>query len=109
MNLLRIAGIILGVFILVNYIVLPLYVHGAAHVTVPSIVGMSRDSAVQVIEHAGLRVVDAETRPDPTYPPGVVVQQNPAPTAIVKEGRRVYLTLSGGEIQVSVPSLRGRS
>jgi eukaryotic-like serine/threonine-protein kinase len=104
-----VAGTLLGVFVLLNYIVLPMYVSQAAHVTVPTVIGMSRDSAVQAIEKAGLRVVDAETRPDPTYPPGVVVQQNPLSGAVVKEGRRVYLTLSGGEIQVAVPSLRGRS
>jgi serine/threonine-protein kinase len=102
-------GILLAVFILVNYVVLPLYVHHAGRVSVPSVVGMSKDSALMVIEQAGLRVVDAETRPDPTYPPGVVVQQNPVGNAVVKEGRRVYLTLSGGEVQVVVPSLRGRS
>jgi beta-lactam-binding protein with PASTA domain len=108
-NFLVTAGIIIGLFVLVNYIVLPLYVSHAGRVTVPPVVGMSRDSAVQVLELAGLRVVDAETRPDPTYPPGVVVQQNPLGEAVVKEGRRVYLTLSGGEVQVVVPSLRGRS
>lgn len=108
-NILIAAGILFAVFVLMNYIVLPLYVNQAGHVAVPSVVGMSKDSALQIIEQAGLRVVDAETRPDPTYPPGVVVQQNPMGSAIVKEGRRVYLTLSGGEIQVVVPSLRGRS
>ncbi len=108
-NFLTGVGILLAIFILVNYIVLPLYVNHAGRISVPSVVGMSKDSALMVIENAGLRVVDAETRPDPTYPPGVVVQQNPLGNAVVKEGRRVYLTLSGGEIQVVVPSLRGRS
>ena len=103
------AGIVVGLFVLFNYVVLPLYVHQADRVSVPTVVGMARDSAVHVLELAGLRVVDADTRPDPTYPPGVVVQQNPLGEAVVKEGRRVYLTLSGGEVQVVVPSLRGRS
>lgn len=102
-------GILCATFVMMNYIVLPLYVNHAGRVSVPSVIGMSRDSALMIVERAGLRVVDADTRPDPTYPPGVVVQQNPAGNAIVKEGRRVYLTLSGGEVQVVVPSLRGRS
>jgi beta-lactam-binding protein with PASTA domain len=38
-----------------------------------------------------------------------VINQNPQGGAVVKHGRRVYLTMSGGEALVSVPSLRGRS
>lgn len=102
-------GVLVGLFVLLNYIVLPLYVNHAGRVPVPAVIGMSKDSAVQALEDAGLRPVEADTRPDPDYPPGVVVQQNPSGLSVVKEGRRVYLTLSGGEIQVAVPSLRGRS
>jgi serine/threonine-protein kinase len=37
------------------------------------------------------------------------VLQNPPADAVVKHGRRIYLTVSGGEVEVTVPSLRGRS
>jgi len=56
-----------------------------------------------------LRIVHAESRPDPAFAPGLVIQQVPAAAAVVKEGRRVYVVTSGGDVQVPVPSLRGRS
>ncbi len=104
-----VAGVLLAVFVMVNYVVLPLYVNHAGRVSVPAVVGTTREEAYRTLEGAGLRVVEAESRPDPNHPPGVVVQQIPPPQAIVKEGRHVYLTMSGGEVQVPVPSLRGRS
>jgi serine/threonine-protein kinase len=57
----------------------------------------------------GLLPVESETRPDTKAPAGIVVGQNPEFDAVVKSGRRVYLTISGGELQVVVPPLRGRS
>jgi len=108
-RLLIAGGILLGFFILVNYIVLPLYVNHSGRVTVPVVVGLAKGDAFAILKEAGLRAVEADTRPDPEHPSGVVVQQNPSANAVVKEGRHVYLSLSGGEVQVPVPSLRGRS
>jgi eukaryotic-like serine/threonine-protein kinase len=102
-------GIVVGLFLLLNYVALPMYVNHGSRATVPSVVGMSFDEASKSLEKSGLRIVLGETRPDPAFAPGLVIQQNPAGLAIVKEGRRVYVTLSGGEVQVVVPSLRGRS
>ena len=62
-----------------------------------------------MLQGASLVAVEAGVRPEPGQPVGTVVDQNPPPGAVVKEGRRVYLTLSGGEVLVNVPSLRGRS
>ncbi len=102
-------GSLLGIFVLMNYIVLPLYVNHAGRIAVPSVIGMQKDDAIRLLESSGFRAVEADTRPDPEHPIGVVIQQNPPANAVVKEGRRIYLSLSGGEIQVPVPSLRGRS
>jgi eukaryotic-like serine/threonine-protein kinase len=102
-------GSLVGLFVLLNYIVLPLYVNHGGRTTVPGVVGMSLEEAQKSLEQAGLRIVHGETRPDPAFAPGLVIQQNPAASAVVKEGRRVYVTISGGEVQVPVPSLRGRS
>ena len=102
-------GIILALFLLFNYVLIPLYVnHGSRH-TVPRVVGLSYDSAKAVLDTARLVAVEGETRPDPTYAAGTVTVQNPQPGAVVKEGRRVYLTRSGGEVLVAVPLLRGKS
>jgi len=108
-RILWIGGVLIGLFILMNYVVLPLYVNHAGRVSVPAVIGIPKEEAALKLEASGLIAVEADTRPDPQHPPGFVVQQNPPADAVVKEGRRVYLTLSGGEIEVPVPSLRGRS
>jgi beta-lactam-binding protein with PASTA domain len=102
-------GSLLGLFLLLNYVVLPFYVNHGSRVTVPRVVGMSYEEAQKTLEGADLRIVHGDTKPDPALAPGLVILQNPAANAEVKEGRRVYVTISGGEVQVPVPSLRGRS
>ena len=102
-------GTILAVFFLFNSVVLPLYVHHGSTLAVPDIVGRPLDSARSVLDEEGLQAVQAETRPDPAWPAGTVTNQNPSPGTVVKKGRRVYLTISGGEIEVDVPALRGRT
>jgi len=51
----------------------------------------------------------AGIRTDKQYPEGTVVVQIPPAGAEVKFGRGVYVTVSGGEPLVGVPSLRGLS
>jgi serine/threonine-protein kinase len=102
-------GSTLGFFVLMNYVLLPAYVNHGSRVTVPAVIGMSFEEAQKSLDGAGLRIVHGDTKPDPAFAPGLVIQQNPLPRAEVKEGRRVYVTISGGELQVPVPSLRGRS
>ena len=102
-------AVIVGLFLLLNYIVLPLYVQHGSTLPVPNAVGQTLDAARASLEGAGLQPIQADTRPDPDRPAGTVINQNPAPGSIVKQGRRVYLTVSGGEADVEVPSLRGRT
>jgi len=104
-----ILGVVVGLFVILNYAVLPLYVNHGSRLSVPPVVGLPLNEAQRRLDSMALQPVQADVRPDPTHPVGVVIFQNPLPGAIVKEGRRVYLTLSGGEVQVSVPLLRGRS
>lgn len=96
-------------FCIVNYILLPAYVKSGATLSVPNVVGLPAVQARSVLDSAGLQPIEAETKPDPKAPVGSVTLQNPAPDAIVKKGRHVYLTLSGGEVLVVVPKVRGLS
>jgi beta-lactam-binding protein with PASTA domain len=102
-------GGLLGIFLLMNYIILPLYVNHGSRLSVPTVLGKPLPEAQTMLTAASLQPIEAEVRPDPVHQAGVVVYQNPMGGAIVKEGRRVYLTISGGEMMVSVPLLRGRS
>ncbi|MFN0156680.1 MAG: PASTA domain-containing protein [Bacteroidota bacterium] len=100
---------IIGVFILFNYALLPWYVNQGGTLVVPTVTGKKLEDAQRILDSLGFEPVQAETRPDPRAPLGTVVSQNPLPEAMVKSGRRVYLTISGGEVLASVPKLRGLS
>ena len=102
-------GTIAGLFILFNYILLPAYVNHGSTLYVPKVVGLSLEEARKALDSIGLQAVESDTRPDPLQPLGIVINQNPQPQAVVKLGRRIYLTMSGGEVLVTVPLLRGRS
>jgi len=102
-------GGLVGLFLLMNYIVLPLYVNHGSRLSVPNVQGKPVEEARALLLAAALQPIESERRPDPVHPAGIVVYQNPAGGAIVKESRRIYLTISGGELMVNVPLLRGRS
>lgn len=102
-------GFLLLSFILVDDVVMPLYVDKGRTTTVPDVTGMPEEEALRVLTEHGLVGKHFETRQDKQYPVGTVAQQNPLPGAEVKYGRGIYLTISGGEPKVVVPSLRGRS
>ena len=104
-----VAGILIALFVLLNYFLLPLYVKGGGTMTVPVSTGRTFDDARRMLDSLGLQAVEAGSRPDPKVAAGLVVLQNPPGGAVVKVGRRVYLTLSGGEVLVAVPRLRGLS
>jgi beta-lactam-binding protein with PASTA domain len=103
------AGVLLGLFVLVNYILLPAYVNQGGTLQVPRVTGVPLETARLMLDSLGLEPVEGGTRPDPKAPVGTVVAQNPPHDAMVKRGRRVYLTISGGEVLVDVPRLRGLS
>ncbi len=103
-----IGGMIL-ILLLANYVVLPWYVHHGGTLNVPDLTGMKVEDALARLEEIGLVGIQGEVILDNQFPVGTVVTQNPRPNSVVKYGRHVYLTVCGGEVLVSVPSLRGRS
>ncbi|HWP82028.1 MAG TPA: PASTA domain-containing protein [Bacteroidota bacterium] len=108
----RLGGFFAGLlvlFILVDDVVMPWYVQQGRTTTVPDVTGLPKEEAFQKLSEHGLVGKEFETRQDKQYPIGTVAQQNPLPGTEVKYGRGIYLTISGGEPKVSVPSLRGRS
>ncbi len=102
-------GILLVLMFLVNNLLMPYYVQQGKTTKVPSVVGENVDDAVKILRQAGLTPRVAETRIDKQFPIGSVALQNPQGGSEVKFGRGVYLTVSGGEPLVEVPSLRGKS
>jgi serine/threonine-protein kinase len=104
-----VAAVAIVLFFVMDDIVMPLYTAQGHTTSVPSVIGMTVQEAKDAIRKAGLEAKEAETRPDKNFPVGTVAFQNPPPDAVVKYGRGVYLSISGGEILTVVPTLRGKS
>jgi beta-lactam-binding protein with PASTA domain len=102
-------GIMITIFLLGNYVILPWYVYHGGTLNVPDLTGMKVEDAMRRLDELGLVGIQGEVILDNQFPVGTVVTQNPRPHAVVKYGRHVYLTVCGGEVLVTVPSLRGRS
>ena len=96
-------------FVVCNDFILPWYVEHGSTVDVPEVVGLTLEDATRMLDSLGLEGREGDVRPDREHPAGIVVIQNPVAGHAVKKGRRVYLTISGGEETVSVPSVRGRT
>jgi eukaryotic-like serine/threonine-protein kinase len=105
---LYVVGIIFIFLLIIDYIILPLYVSGSQH-QVPNVIGKNKDEAVKMLEDAGLSVVIQTPRFDQKYPKDHVIFQKPTANSIVKSNRRVYLTCSGGDQLVTMPSLTGKT
>jgi eukaryotic-like serine/threonine-protein kinase len=102
-------GALLIIFFVFNNVLMPLYVKQTDTVEVPNVVGMNFRDAKQVIEEAGLEVMQGENRYDESKPIGMILDQNPPAGLVVKDGRRIYLYPCGGEQLIDVPKLTGRS
>ncbi len=103
------ALVLVALFFVLDDIVMPLYTQQGSTTRVPNVTGLPLVEARTILEQAGLDPKESETKPDRTYPVGTISYQNPQSGSIVKYGRGVYLTISGGDIMVDVPTLRGKS
>lgn len=108
-KLLMTGGGLVLLFLLFDFVLMPWYVDLGTTQEVPSVAGLLLAEAQGVLSQSGFQPVEAETKSDPKAPVGTVVAQNPPAGSLVKPGRRIYLTISGGELLVDVPSLRGLS
>ncbi|MCU0342270.1 MAG: PASTA domain-containing protein [Ignavibacterium sp.] len=101
-------GILISIILVFDFILLPLYVSGS-ELKVPNVVGMTEEEAFQTLEDENFNPSIADTSFGVSLPPGRVFLQKPESGKIVKEGRTVYLFISGGEQLISVPLLKGKS
>ncbi|MBN2092143.1 PASTA domain-containing protein [candidate division KSB1 bacterium] len=101
--------IILILFLIMDSIVMPLSVRLGHGKSVPDITGRPFAEAEKILADHSFRIILEGEKHDPHYPPGYVVYQNPKPSSIVKNGRRIYVMTSMGERLVQVPRLKGRS
>ncbi len=102
-------GGVLLLFFIVNNAVLPWYVNSGGIITVPNVVGKKYENIKALFDSLNLKLQLPDTVMDNQYPMGVVIRQNPNAEARVKRGRRIYVSISGGDILVTVPNIRGRT
>ena len=100
-------GLVAFLLILDN-IIMPWYV-SSPETSVPDVIGRPLSEASELLEKNGFEVVISDTSYGLDVDIGAVFFQKPEAGAIVKEGRTVYLFISGGVRSISVPQLKGKS
>jgi beta-lactam-binding protein with PASTA domain len=104
--MLALFGAFAGLFLLMNYIVMPIYTRQGAAVTVPEVRQLPFDQAYNLVEDRDLRPERRDQPFNPSLPRDVVIDQNPPPNASVKPGRRIYLYVnSGAQRVVTMPDV----
>lgn len=91
----------------IDKLVLPAVVSMTETVHVPAVVGRDQASAEALLRDAGLVVMEPREQFSATVPEGRVMSQLPYAGATVKEGRRIYITVSKGIETLGMPSLYG--
>jgi len=76
-----------------------------AQVEVPSVIGLREEEARQRLAQLGLGMVVSRQKPSATYPAGTVLEQEPEPGAVAREGDQVFLVVTAPPETVSVPDL----
>lgn len=96
-----------GLYLLVNSVIMPIYTRQGAAITVPEVREMPYERAAQILREHRLRPERRDQPFNPAAVQGAVLDQNPAPNASVKPGRRIYLYVnSGTERSVTMPEVR---
>lgn len=88
---------------------MPALVHSRSEISIPDVRGKRMDEAMRILEEASLTPIVVDTLPHPKIEVDHVVYMNPVAGNVVREGRNVFLTVSGGEERIKMPDLMGRS
>jgi len=100
-------GMLLITAVIIDQAILPAIVGSAETIIVPDVRGMSEDSARAVLTNLGLTVEEPHEQFSKDVREGAVISHNPYAGATVKEGRRIYLTISEGVETSTMPNVMG--
>lgn len=100
--------IVVGVFFGINNYLMPSIVQ-ANELLLPNVVGLNKDIAIKTIEDLKLTPIVVGPRYDARFKENEVIFQKPYAGTNVKENRRVYLHISGGEPIIKMPQLVGKT
>ena len=94
--------------ILIDDVIMPWYV-SSPETVVPKVIGMNEANAIKMLTDSSFDPIVIDTTFGETYPAGTIFLQKPRAGEVVKEGRNIYLFVSGGEQNVQVPKLIGKT
>ncbi|MBN2526898.1 MAG: PASTA domain-containing protein [Deltaproteobacteria bacterium] len=80
----------------------------AEEVEAPSLKGLTKSVAADVLKARGLRLVVQEERPDNTIPSGQICEQDPLPDSMLNRGGAVSVVVSTGPASAPVPDIIGK-
>lgn len=101
--------ILVAIFIILNFYLKSYTNHGET-VTVPTLIDVETFEAIDIIEQNGFKYEIIDTVYDNKHEKGVVVEQNPKPESLVKEGRKIYLIVNSNQDEmITMPQLIGQS
>ena len=92
-------------FLVMDKIVMPLYVRLGDEIEVPDVTEKIDVEAVLELRRFGFVAEITDEKYDPYHAKNIILSQIPEPFTKVKKGRKVALTRSLGERNVSVPNL----
>ncbi|HRK75392.1 MAG TPA: PASTA domain-containing protein [Rhodothermales bacterium] len=99
-------GVLIGLFILMHFLILPWYTMQGRSMEVPNVVNMPKERAMAVLEDAGFIVETREQFHNPAFPVGVVGEQRPVAQSHVKPGRHIILFVNSESRRfVEVPNV----
>jgi eukaryotic-like serine/threonine-protein kinase len=100
-------GFIIFILLLDNFI-MPWFV-SSPETTVPNVIGMQVSEAMALLENERFKHIVSDTSYGLEVPVGAIFFQKPEAGSVVKEGRAVFLFVSGGVKIIPVPMLKGKS
>ena len=104
------AACALIVFIFVTSILLNLFTRHGQVRNVPDFSGMTVEEALRAGKGSSLRIEVNDSLYVPAYEGGIILDQDPAPNAKVKSGRRIFVTINSfNQKTVEVPYVAGYS
>ena len=98
-------GGFLLLFLMMDYIVMPLYTRLGQEYELPDVTEKPLAVALETLEDQGFIPIVQDSTFDAHSEKGMILRQNPSPYSTVKKGRRVYLVMSSGEKPIYMPDL----
>ena len=101
--------ILFAVYLIVDLTILPSYTRQNEEFSLIDFNGIQLDSANQIADSLELELVIRDSAFSTLVPIGHIISQYPNPYTTVKEGRKIYITISNGDRPILVPELVGLS